>query len=70
MEQDLNTNDEFEVKNYFQIEYKGQNVKNTLEFKKWYEGAQKYIKCENKRRSDAYIHDMEMDFNYISILSI
>ena len=70
MDQDLDTYDKFEVKKSFEIEYKGQNVKNTLEFKKWYEGGLKYMKYENKRRSDAYIHDMEMDFNYISILSI
>ena len=59
MEQNLNTtqNDEFEIKNFFQIEYKGQNVTNSLEFKKWYDSAINYIKNENKRRKEAYIRD-------------
>ena len=59
MEQDLNTfkNDDFENKDYFQIEFKGQNVNNTPEFKKWYKSAEKYIKRENNQRKEKYIHE-------------
>ena len=70
MEQDLNEfkNDDFENKNYFQMEFKGQNVKNTLEFQKWYKDAKIYIKKENENRKQLYIKN-----NYygdISILTI
>ena len=70
MEQDLNTfkNYDFEIKDYFQIEFKGQNVKNTPEFKKWYEGAEKYIKRENNRRKEKYINETVLfDHNILTI---
>ena len=71
MEQDLNKfkNDDFENKNYFQIEFKGQNVKNTLEFQKWYEDAKIFIKKENENRKQLYINDYDY-YGDISILTI
>ena len=70
MEQDLNTtaNDEFEIKDFFQIEFKGQNVENSVEFKKWYEGAKIYIEKENKRRKDDYVR--ELNYRDTCILTI
>ena len=68
-EQDLNIYD-FRYKNYFQIDFKGQKVENKIEFKKWYESAKKYIKSENKRRSDSYIRNQNIQKEYISILTI
>ena len=70
MEQELNTfkNYDFEIKDYFQIEFKGQNVKNTPEFKKWYEGEEKYIKRENNRRKEKYIDETVLfDHNILTI---
>jgi len=57
MEQDLNTfkNDNFKNQNFFQIDHKGQNIRNNLEFKKWKEDAQNYIRRVNKQRKEAYI---------------
>ena len=57
MEQDLNTlkNDIFENQNFFQLDHKGQNIRNNLEFKKWNEDAQNYIKKINNQRKEAYI---------------
>ena len=70
MEQDLNTtaNDEFEIKDFFQIEFKGQNVENSVEFKKWYKGAKIYIEKENKRRKDDYVR--ELNYRDTCILTI
>lgn len=67
MEQDLNTykNDDFETKNYFQTEFRGQNIANNLEFKNWLEGAKNYIKKENERRKESYIRE-----NYLGDISI
>ena len=66
MEQELNAfkNDDFETKDYFQLEFQGQKVKKTLEFKKWYEGAKKYIIKENDRRKTSYIQD-KLSYPYI-----
>ena len=54
MEQDLNIK-EVEVKDFFKLEYKGQNVEKTQEFKKWYKRMSNYIKEENIKLAKDYL---------------
>ena len=54
MEQDLNIK-EVEVKDFFKLEYKGQNVEKTQEFQKWYKRMSIYIKEENIRCAQNYL---------------
>ena len=43
-------------------------LKNTPEFKKWYEGAEKYIKMENNRRKEKFINETDsFDYNILTI---
>ena len=54
MEQNLNTQ-EVVVEDCFKLEFKGQNVEKTPEFKKWYKRMSNYIKEENIRRAQDYL---------------
>ena len=70
MEQDFNEfkDDIFEHKNYFETDFKGQKVKNTIKFQTWYDGAKKYVKKENNKRKQLFIS--ETGYTDISILTI
>jgi len=54
MEQNLNIR-ELEVEDFFKLEYKGQNVEKTPEFKNWYKIMNNYVKEENIRLSQYYL---------------
>ena len=70
MEIELNENKYNNIANdFFELEHKNQNIKNNPEFKKWYEKACDFVKKENLKRAQNYIHHYEL-FNDYSILTI
>ena len=52
MEQDLNSYKDLVIEKdelHFKLQHKNQDLKNNMEFKKWYEDANKYIQKENEK---------------------
>ena len=61
MERELINETDQLKKDYYQLEYKGQNVEKSPLFKKWYDNRLKEIKTENERRSK--IDEFAYDYN-------
>ena len=66
MEQEFNQITEFEQENlnYFKVQYKYQNVKNSPKFLKWYTKMNKYINEENNKRTLKSKNNFNWDDNH------